>query len=334
MSTDPSDAIKHIRERPRMYVGSLGFFGVIHYLVDVTSLYLQHKPTRLTVSTKGRGFMFTSDVSLPITVNRAGQVFPFEFFEQDGSRIIFNNGPVVCALSKEFSYVERASPGSQSFGYFCGKRDDTRCIDCPMEAVSCICCFPDETVFEDTAISPYNLMSYLRRLSYLHPGVTFEFVDAGERHVFCSQDGILELFLATAAPYQLLHQPIIFSTHIDDLSLEFAFAFQSWSDDYLLGFVNNGRAVEGGTHQSGLERAVKHVREEIFEKNNGVVGLLSIHYPEVQWQGCIKGSIANPELESLVHDAIVKHVENWCNNHPDLRRQIEMIQTFQFPHAW
>ena len=98
--------------------------------------------------------------------------------------------------------------------------------------------------------------------------------------------------------------------------------------------MNKGRAVEGGTHQSGLNKALEQLRKAVFSTSNGVICVLSIEYPNVQWEGCIKGRIASPELETLVQEAIIERAGIWLQDHPEVMEQVAVIQTFQFPDAW
>ena len=45
------------------------------------------------------------------------------------------------------------------------------------------------------------------------------------------------------------------------------FAYQSWKDDTLWCFINNGRAVEGGTHEDGVREAMAELETQIKEKH-------------------------------------------------------------------
>ncbi|MEO1526643.1 MAG: hypothetical protein AAFX06_14500 [Planctomycetota bacterium] len=335
MSVDENlSDIEHVRKRPGMYVGSTGFFGVIHYLVDATNLILQHSPSKLAFSIDGLEFSIGSDVVLPVFENENGGRFPFECFRRDGNSV-FSHGPVLTALSDRLSYSERSTGGvTIEYAYRNGARTVPCGVKWPDEFRSHLSFAPDATLFDEVPISNYNLASYLRRISYLHPGTEFSLDDNGRKSTFRAENGIRDMFVGFASPYQLVHEPIVLQRTDGPFSMEFVFALHSWKNDVCCSFVNKGRAVEGGTHQDGLERAVTQMRDEVFATSNGVVGLLSIHYPKVQWHGCIKATVRNPELTGLVCDSIVNETMAYLDRNPVVFDQIKHAQTFQFPDAW
>jgi DNA gyrase/topoisomerase IV subunit B len=65
--------------------------------------------------------------------------------------------------------------------------------------------------------------------------------------------------------------------------------------------------------------------------NNGVVGIMSLLYPNVVWQGCIKAKIGDPKLTAIVRRLVATESLNWIHDHPNVAAQIRDIQTFQFP---
>ena len=332
LDEDLSD-IQHVRKRPGMYIGSTGFFGTIHYLVDATNLILQHSPSVLEFCADQTGFAINSDVALPVHHDKSGKRYPFESFCHNGNAAI-SHGPVLTALSEFLTYSERSDGGNIQYAYRNGSRSETDLARWPAEFRSHLRFAPDPAIFDDIAISNYNFNSYLRRLSYLNPSTRFTFNDNGIKHVFHAENGLVDMFEGFAAPYQLVHEPICLRASKGNFSLEFVFALHSWRNDICFAFVNKGRAVEGGTHETGLDLAIEHLRTKMFSTSNGVIGLLSIQYPDVQWEGCIKAKIRNSELESLVYDSIVDETDGWISKHPVVLEQIKNAQTFQFPDAW
>jgi DNA gyrase subunit B len=104
--------------------------------------------------------------------------------------------------------------------------------------------------------------------------------------------------------------------------------------------INNGRAVEGGTHEQGLHDALDQLYRK-FElpksrkaHRNGVIGILSIRYPDAVWQGCIKARVGNPELREMVCNLVVQSATQWLESRPDVAEQLRNLQTFQFPEIW
>ena len=144
--------IDHIRKRPSMYVGSTGFFGTIHYLVDATNLILQHSPSCIEISSYGAEFGISSDIALPVHDNENGERFPFECFRRDGNAAI-SHGPVLTALSESLSYSERSDSGTIQYAYRSGLRTAPSTIDYPPEFRSHLRFTPDSTIFGDCVVS-------------------------------------------------------------------------------------------------------------------------------------------------------------------------------------
>ena len=223
MSLNHLSDVEHVRERPGMYIGSRGFFGLVHYLVDATNLILQHRPTKLAISTDGSEFTFGSDTTIPMSRNATGKIFPFEVFKKDGNAKV-SHGPLLTALSESFSYSERHSR-TNYFSSRNGVRDDEAPRECPEEYASFIRFAPDRTIFDCLSISDYVFKSYLKRMSFLFPKVTFRFDYDGNAQEFYSERGIPDMFDGLAGPFQLLHEPIQLSATKEDLQLSLSLHF-------------------------------------------------------------------------------------------------------------
>ncbi len=100
-------------------------------------------------------------------------------------------------------------------------------------------------------------------------------------------------------PYQLMNTPIHIEASEGRLRLELVFAYHSWTEDWRWCFINNGRAVQGGSHEKGLRDAFGQIHEKLkLRRNpkrgrNGIVALMSVIYPNVVWGGCIKARIGS-----------------------------------------
>ena len=115
------------------------------------------------------------------------------------------------------------------------------------------------------------------------------------------------------------------------------FAYHSSREHALWCFINNGRAFEGGTHEKGFIDALKQLYRKLKlpklgdAHRNGVVGVLSLQYPDAVWEGCIKAKIGNKELHPLVRDWVVRETMKWARDRPDVAEQLRHLEAFQFP---
>jgi DNA gyrase/topoisomerase IV subunit B len=334
------DGIEAVRLRPAMYVGSTGFFGFIQYLVCPVALLLAMRPTRIAVAAGEGGFQIESDVALPIVASSDGRLSPFETTVKDGPGHGFE-GLVLNALSQSLSIEVRLGARCEIFEYRRG-----RCLAHEISELepdgrrTTLQFVPDDSIFTVTAISPAIFTSYLRRLSFLYAGVRFTLTIGSESQDFYNERGIVDLFAGVSAPYQILHEPFHILVEEGSAKLEVVFAYHSWKENALWCFINNGRVVEGGTHEQGLHEAIEQLYG-ILElpkvpkcDRNGVVGIMSLHYPDVVYEGCVKLTIGNPELRELICNWVVQQTMAWIKSRPDVAEQLRRLETFQFPEAW
>lgn len=336
-SSDLSD-IEHVRQRASMYIGNTGFFGLIHYLVYAVNDLLLRNPTHVSLTHKAGSFTLESDVDLMVEETESGDLYPFERFRKGDERVGYE--AVVTALSETLDIEATCSGKRWKLKYERGHRCLLEVTEAKQPAGARLCFVPDGSIFTIESISLYNFHSYLKRISFLHPTVRFNLTSDGSTTTYCSRNGIRDMFEAVAAPYQLLHEPIHFRETEGELDLEFIFAFHSWTQDCCWSFINKGRAVEGGTHEEGLVDGLSDLREALKMPDatepyrNGVVGIMSLSYPNVVWEGCIKAKIGEPTLRPAVQKLVASGSLDWLNEHPEVKQQLNDMQTFQFPDVW
>lgn len=327
--------VEGIRKRPAMYVGTTGLFGFVNYLVCPIALLLAHGAKRISVAV-GDAFEISSDA--PITIQHVeGRIAPFEEIRSTGGGHSFE-GTVLNALSSELAVSVMTEHRTEELRFTKGIRTLEQAAETLNVISGTTLRFkPDIDIFTVTQIDSTIFESYFRRLSFLHGGTQFSLTLGSETKTFLSANGITDLFTAISSPYQLMNEPIHISGNHGKLHLELIMAYQSWSDNHLWCFINNGRAVEGGTHEQGLLDALKRLKKKLSlpqHYSNGVVAVASLRYPDAVWEGCIKARIGNPELKAMVSQLVVDETVKWAQKHPNIVAQIQQLQIFQFPDAW
>jgi DNA gyrase/topoisomerase IV subunit B len=329
--------IESVRKRVSMYIGNTDFIGFLQYLVCPVALLLKNGPTRVAVAVVDGGFVIESDAATTIEPTSGGDLVPFESASKGGPGHGFD-GVILAALSERLTVEIRREGWTESLSFRRGVRESHRHeeIDGIGGQTTKLTLQPDLSVFSSTNLSLEVFKSYLRRLSYLHRGVRFSVAVGGETLEYHAERGIVDLFDCMSASFQILHEPIHFVAEDGELRMEVIFAYQSWTERALHCFINNGRAVEGGTHEKGLGDALNAVHRQYLPTQkrpygNGVVGVVSIRYPGAVWEGCIKSRIWNPELRGMVKRLFAQGVAEWLQSRPDVAEQLRTIQTFQFP---
>ncbi len=338
--TEMMSVIEAVRKRPGMYVGSTDFFGFIHYLVCPVALLLGRRPSRLDVDVQGDRFVVSADVAVPLGEMPNGRIVPFDEIPPRGE-LADVDGLILNGLSDSLVVEIRQDLRVETLTFRRGNRESREVVDQEVQGERTTLTFtPDISILKVTNVSSTIVKSYLRRLSFLHRGVRFSLKLGDETFEYYAAQGIVDLFAAVNAPYQILHEPIHIVEEDGPLRLEMIFAYQSWQNDVLWSFINNGRAVEGGTHEQGLKDALKklHSTFQLAEAGrfgrNGVIGIASIRYPGAVWQGCIKAKIGSPELRAKVRKLVVEGAMNWLSCHPEVAEQLRQMRPFTFPEYW
>lgn len=324
--------IEAVRKRPGMYVGSSGFFGLINYLVCPFNLYLAAGAKRISASVSDGGFRIDSDVAIQVADAGDGLLRPFETPSISGHGLY---GCILAALSENLAVTTSHDGLRRTLAYSRGGlRSDVEQAGDESNFTSFVFS-PDPTIFTVLDLSPSVLDSYLRRMSYLHPKVRFQFGVGKDLTDYHSENGLPDLFRAITSQYQILHSPIHFRASDGDLHLELVFAYQSWTGSVLWSFVNGGRAAEGGTHEVGLTKALaKFPKMAGFECSAGTLALMSIYYPGVTYEGCVKEKVSTSELIERVDHLVTEQLELWISRNSPECEFLRTIERFQFANIW
>ncbi|HEY9299462.1 MAG TPA: toprim domain-containing protein, partial [Phormidium sp.] len=200
---------------------------------------------------------------------------------------------------------------------------------------------PDEQIFKDGTEFDYTtLVARLRELAYLNAGVKITFTD--HRLELLKSDtprvesyeykgGIREYIAYMNRDKQPLHEEIIF-VQGERNNVQLEVALQWCSDAYsdnLLGFANNIRTIDGGTHLEGLKAVLTRTFNAIARKRNklkegdanlagenireGLTAVISVKVPDPEFEGQTKTKLGNPEVrgivEGLVGETLTEYLE-------------------------
>jgi DNA gyrase/topoisomerase IV subunit B len=74
--------------------------------------------------------------------------------------------------------------------------------------------------------------------------------------------------------------------------------------------------------------------ENAATSKTGVLAVLSIDYPKITFEGCIKSRIGNPELRERVCDLVTTGLKKWVRANGDEVNYLKRIQRLQFADIW
>jgi len=380
------EGLEPVRKRPGMYIGSTGPRGLHHLVYEVVDnsvdealaghcdnieIVLKADGSAL-ISDNGRGIPTDihprtgkSALETVLTVLHAGGKFGSGGYKVSGG--LHGVGiSVVNALSewvnvtvfrdgKEFN--QRFEKGI-SKGELKSKKQEVKTT----KKGTTICFKPDTTIFTGGIEFEYSILSSrLRELAYLNGGVKILFRD--ERHQFSDgsfkeeiylyQGGIKEYVQYMNSEKDSIHPEIIYvDSQKDNVYVEAALQWCSdvYSDN-ILGFANNIRTIDGGTHIEGLKTvltrtfnmlAKKRGKRKDIEKNlagenirEGLTVVLSVKVPDPEFEGQTKTKLGNTEVRGIVDSLIGESLTKYMEFNPSVLDLIleKAIQSFNAAEA-
>ncbi|MBZ8181880.1 DNA topoisomerase (ATP-hydrolyzing) subunit B [Oscillatoria salina] len=374
------EGLEPVRKRPGMYIGSTGPRGLHHLVYEVvdnsidealagycTHIEIDINPDgSVTVTDDGRGIPTDthpttgkSALETVMTVLHAGGKFGGGGYKVSGG--LHGVGiSVVNALSEwvevtvwrdqkvHVQRYERGVPVTEL--EVKGKTDRTG---------TSITFKPDTQIFITNGIEfDYNtLAGRVRELAYLNAGVRITFSDrrTPEPRVesYCYEGGIREYVTYMTREKEPLHQDIIYvEGERNGVQVEVALQWcvDAYSDN-LLGFANNIRTIDGGTHLEGLKTVLTRTMNTVARKRNklkdndsnlggenvreGLTGVISVKVPEPEFEGQTKTKLGNTEVRGIVDSLVGEVLTEYLEFNPGVADSIieKAVQAFKAAEA-
>ena len=352
------EGLEAVRKRPGMYIGSTGPKGLHHLVYEVvdnsidealagfcTHIEVDINPDgSITVTDDGRGIPTgihsktgKSALETVMTVLHAGGKFGGAGSGYKVSGGLHGVGvSVVNALSKLVEVTVWRDRKVHQQRYEKGKAQGNLVVnpnkEDPKRTGTAVHFVPDETIFSETTVFEYDILAKrLKELAYLNAGIKITFSDRREaeirQDVFCYEGGIKEYVEYMTREKDPLHQDIIYvNKEKNGVTVEVAlqWCIDAYSDN-LLGFANNIRTIDGGTHLEGLKTVLTRTMNSFARKRNklkendsnlggenireGLTGVVSVKVPDPEFEGQTKTKLGNTEVRGIV-DSLVGEVLN------------------------
>ncbi|MGB2926994.1 MAG: DNA topoisomerase (ATP-hydrolyzing) subunit B [Limnothrix sp.] len=349
------EGLDPVRKRPGMYIGTTGPRGLHHLVYEVVDNSIDealagycdkisveiNADGSVRVTDNGRGIPTgihpttgKSALETVMTVLHAGGKFGDGGYKVSGG--LHGVGvSVVNALSEwvEVTVWREEKIHKQRYERGVPKGELSEDPDPGHESGTAVHFRPDgEEIFTETTVFDYNtLAGRLRELAYLNAGVTIIFTDyrseKPQSNTYLYEGGIKEYVAYMNREKTALHEEIIYvSGEKNGVQLEVAlqWCIDAYSDN-LLGFANNIRTIDGGTHLEGLKSVLTRTMNTVARKRNkikdnesnlagenireGLTAVISVKVPEPEFEGQTKTKLGNSEVRGIV-DSFVGEVLN------------------------
>ncbi|KAM3102551.1 DNA topoisomerase (ATP-hydrolyzing) subunit B [Phormidesmis sp. 146-12] len=380
------EGLEPVRKRPGMYIGSTGPRGLHHLVYEVVDNsvdealagYCKNIEVSLnadgsvSVTDDGRGIPTDihprtgkSALETVMTILHAGGKFGGGGYKVSGG--LHGVGiSVVNALSEwvEVSVWREKKVHTQRFerGIAIGTLEVKPSPD-PARTGTSVSFLPDTTIFVTSIEFDYSTIAgRLRELAYLNGGVRITFSDSrpdsledGQPHVetYFYEGGIREYISYMNRDKQPLHEEVIF-VHGERNNVQVEVSLQWCVDAYtdnILGFANNIRTIDGGTHLEGLKAVLTRTLNAIARKRNkikegesnlagenireGLTGVISVKVPDPEFEGQTKTKLGNTEVRGIVDSLVGEVLTEYLEFRPGVADAIleKAIQAFNAAEA-
>ncbi|MEL7354550.1 MAG: DNA topoisomerase subunit B, partial [Cyanobacteria bacterium J06560_5] len=379
------EGLEPVRKRPGMYIGSTGPRGLHHLVYEVIDNsvdealagHCKHITAALnpdgsvTVTDDGRGIPTDvhpktgkSALETVLTVLHAGGKFGGDSGYKVSGGLHGVGVSVVNALSDwvEVTVWRNGNVHTQRFerGVPIGTLKTEKGSN---KTGTQVIFKPDETIFTHTTEFDYDTLARrLRELAYLNAGVDITFTDhrlelikadQPRKSRFHYEGGIKEYVAYINDGKDPLHPDIIY-VNSDKNGVQVEAALQWCGDvfsDNLLGFANNIRTIDGGTHLEGLKTVLtrtlnvfarKRKKRKDGESNmagenirEGLTAVVSVKVPEPEFEGQTKTKLGNTEVRGIVDSLVGEALTEYLDFNPNVADAIlsKAIQAFNAAEA-
>jgi DNA gyrase subunit B len=379
------EGLEPVRKRPGMYIGSTGSRGLHHLVYEVVDNSVDealagyckdiqvslNADGSVTVVDDGRGIPTDvhprtgkSALETVMTVLHAGGKFGGGGYKVSGG--LHGVGiSVVNALSEWVEVTVWRDGKIHTQRYERGVPIGELAIKPLSEARTgtSVTFKPDAEIFTTITEFDYATLSgRFRELAYLNGGVRITFTDdrlelqkSGEPKVetYYYEGGIREYIAYMNREKQPLHEEIVY-VQGERNNVQVEVALQWCADaftDNLLGFANNIRTIDGGTHLEGLKAVLTRTMNATARKRNklkenadnlagenireGLTGVISVKVPDPEFEGQTKTKLGNTEVRGIVDSLIGEALTEYLEFRPGVADAIieKAIQAFNAAEA-
>lgn len=376
------EGLEPVRKRPGMYIGTTGPRGLHHLVYEVVDNSIDealagycthievdlHGDGSVSVADDGRGIPTDihpttgkSALETVMTVLHAGGKFGGGGYKVSGG--LHGVGvSVVNALSEWVDVTVKRDGKIHRQRYERGIPTGELQVEsgAEKETGTEVRFLPDALIFTETTQFDYNtLAGRLRELAYLNGGVRITFSDRrqeeGEPYseTYCYEGGIKEYVAYMNREKDSLHKDIIYVEGERD-GVQVEVALQWCSDAYndnILGFANNIRTIDGGTHLEGLKTVLTRTFNSVARKRNklkdndsnlagenvreGLTAVISVKVPDPEFEGQTKTKLGNSEVRGIVDSLVGEVLTEYLEFNPGITDAVieKAIQAFKAAEA-
>ncbi|ALD66384.1 DNA topoisomerase IV subunit B [Spiroplasma cantharicola] len=347
------EGLEAVRKRPGMYIGSTDSRGLHHLVWEIVDNSIDEalagvcseinvsieKDGSVTVKDNGRGVPIGSykgtNQSTPeiiFSVLHAGGKFGGDGYKTSGG-LHGVGSSVVNALSSKFKVIIHRDGVISQIKFAHGGKlvDQLKQTGTSKQTGTTVNFLPDETMFSTTKFSFSTISERLKESALLNSGLKLTLKDnRSDKYVeYLYENGLTEFVNELRGDQKALCSPIMLKGSEQNIDVEIALTYTSDFSETVLGFANNVKTSDGGTHvtgfRSGLVKALneygknqsilkeKDKKLDSSDIKEGLIAIVTVKIPEslIQYEGQTKGKLGTSEARYACEKVTEEHFSFW-----------------------
>ncbi|WP_338960672.1 MULTISPECIES: DNA topoisomerase IV subunit B [unclassified Spiroplasma] len=358
------EGLEAVRKRPGMYIGSTDNRGLHHLVWEIvdngidealagfcTSIVVTINVDKsVTVEDNGRGVptgMHASKKSTPeviYTVLHAGGKFDTNSYKTSGG-LHGVGASVVNALSNWMIVTIHRDKKIHEIKFKNGGKIDQslKMIGNTYKTGTRVQFLPDfHRVFLGCDWNVHLFEQHLRESAFLINDLSIQLIDkrTGTEETFHYENGLVAFMQYLNKDKKNLSPIVSLKGKQNNIDVEIVLQYTEDYSETLVGFANNVKTVDGGSHlvgfKSGLTKAINEyarkqellkAKDKNLEGNDlreGLVAIVSLRIPEnlIQYEGQTKGKLGTPEARIVVDNIVNERFSFWLHENSDAAKKI------------
>ncbi|ABC01260.1 DNA topoisomerase IV subunit B [Mycoplasma capricolum] len=345
------EGLEAVRKRPGMYIGSTDNKGLHHLVWEIVDNAIDEalagyctqidvileKDNSITVIDNGRGIptgMHKTGKPTPeviFSVLHAGGKFDSTAYKSSGG-LHGVGSSVTNALSKRFKAIIYRDKKIHEIEFKNGGKLEKPLtfINTTYKTGTTINFLPDDTIFSNAKFNFSLISERLKESALLNSGLKITLSDLiSNRYVeYQFQDGLVEFVKELVDDKTPVTDIITINNESKNIIVEIALQYTEDDNEIILGFANNVKTIDGGTHlvgfKSGLIRAINdYAKDQKILKDKtkldsndlreGLVAIVTVKIPEnlIEYEGQTKSKLGTSDAKTVVEQIVYEFMSYW-----------------------
>ncbi|WP_434343184.1 DNA topoisomerase IV subunit B [Mycoplasma sp. 06067-C1-B144P-99-0482-3] len=356
------EGLEAVRKRPGMYIGSTDNKGLHHLVWEIVDNAIDEalagyctqidvileKDNSITISDNGRGIptgMHKTGKSTPeviFSILHAGGKFDSTAYKSSGG-LHGVGSSVTNALSKRFKATIYRDKKIHEIEFKNGGK-----LEKPLTFIAntyktgtTINFLPDDSIFSNTKFNFSLISERLKESALLNSGLKITLSDLiSNRYVeYQFEDGLVEFIKELVDDKKVITDIITINNESKNIIAEIALQYIEDDNEIILGFANNVKTSDGGTHlvgfKSGLIRAINdYAKDQKILKDKakldsndlreGLVAIVTVKIPEnlIEYEGQTKSKLGTSDAKTVVEQIVYEFMSYWLIENKVLANKI------------